>query len=439
MRKLYENIINQREKIAVLGLGYVGLPLALAFSKKVKTIGYDVNKEKIHKYRDNKEFGDIWEGNIENNKIEFTNDEKKIKEAKFIIAAVPTPINHDKTPDLSLVKQVSTTIGQNLLKGGVVVYESTVYPGVTEDICIPILERESGLVVGKDFKVGYSPERINPGDRKNKLGNIVKIVSGIDDEARDLISSVYELIIEAGTYKVSSIKVAEAAKLVENAQRDINIAFMNELAIVFEKMNITTKEVIDAMNTKWNALGFTPGLVGGHCISVDPYYFTYEAEKLGYHSQIILAGRKINEDMPGFIVDMALKKMIKGKKQIDKSKIYIFGITFKENCSDLRNSKVIDIINRFREYDTHVYVVDPVVDRNEIKSLNGINLVDIKAVEDADCIIFAVGHKEFRNLSIQQIDEMYRNMSNSEKILVDVKSIFSKDEFEKRGYSYWSL
>ena len=428
MKKLYEDIVNKKAKIAIVGLGYVGFPQAMAFSKKVKTIGYDINKEKIKKYK-----------KINNPNIEFTWEEEKLKEAKFIIVAVPTPINNDKTPDLNPVKEATKTIGRNLDKGAVVVYESTVYPGVTEDICIPILEQESGLIAGRDFKVGYSPERINPGDTINTLENIVKIVSGIDEESRDLISSVYELIVKSGTFKASSIKVAEAAKLAENAQRDINIAFMNELAIVFEKMNIHTKEVIDAMNTKWNALGFTPGLVGGHCISVDPYYFIYEAERLGYHSQIILAGRKINDSMGDFICDVALKKMIQADKQIRKAKIYIMGITFKEDCSDIRNSKVIDIIKRFKEYHIDVKVVDPVVDIQDIKGMEGINLVTLDEVKDADCIIVAVGHKEFKGLSIDQINDMYRDMDNEKKIFIDVKSIFPKEEFERLGFYYWSL
>lgn len=439
MQRLYDDIVNQKEKIAVVGLGYVGLPQVIAFSKKVKIIGYDTNQEKIKRYMEGKSFDHVISEELKNPNIEFTWEEEKLKEAKFIIVAVPTPINNDKTPDLTPVKEASMSIGRNLKKGAVVVYESTVYPGVTEDICIPILEEESGLMAGQDFKVGYSPERINPGDQIKKLENIVKIVSGIDDETRDLISSIYELIIEAGTYKVSSIKVAEAAKLVENAQRDINIAFMNELAIVFEKMDITTKEVVDAMNTKWNALGFTPGLVGGHCISVDPYYFIYQAERLGYHSQIILAGRKINDGMSDFITDITIKKMIQANKQINQSKIYIMGITFKEDCSDIRNSKVMDIINRFKEYGIDVMVVDPVVDMDEIKAIGGINLMNLADVKDADCIIFAVGHKEFKKLSIHDINKMYGDIPNNEKILIDVKSIFSKDEVENLGFSYWSL
>lgn len=350
---LYQNIVHGQEKVGVVGLGYVGLPIAVAFSKKVKTIGFDINENKINDYLSGidptKEVGD----EIKNTKVEFTNDENKLKEAKFIIVAVPTPINADKTPDLSPVTDACKIIGRNLSKESIVVFESTVYPGVTEDICVPILEEESGLVCGKDFKVGYSPERINPGDKVHTLNNIVKIVSGMNEETREEIAKTYELIIDAGVYRADSIKVAEAAKLVENAQRDINIAFMNELAMVFEKMNINTKEVVEAMNTKWNALNFTPGLVGGHCIGVDPYYFIYQAEKLGYHSQIILSGRKINDDMGAFIADITVKQLVKANKLVKNSNIYILGVTFKEDCPDIRNSKVLDIVKRLDEYDSN--------------------------------------------------------------------------------------
>lgn len=419
------------EKIGVIGLGYVGLPLAMAFSKEIKTIGYDSDKEKIKVYMASEEF--------KNSNLEFTWDENRLKEANVIIVAVPTPINGENIPDLNLVKEASIVAGRNLTRNTVVVYESTVYPGVTEDICIPILERESKLIVGKDFKVGYSPERINPGDKTNVLGNIVKIVSGIDDETIEYISSLYELIIEAGTHKVSSIKVAEATKLAENTQRDINIAFMNELAMFFEKMNISTKEVVKAMNTKWNALKFTPGLVGGHCISVDPYYFIYKAEKLGYNSQIVTASRKINDGMAYFIVDTTIKKMIKASKQINKSKVYILGVTFKENWRDIRNSKVIDMINKFKEYDIDPIVVDPVANAHEVKSLYGIELVNLSDVKDADTIIFAVSHREFKDLNIDQINKMYKDIPNKEKVLIDIKSIFSKKDMDKLQYSYWSL
>jgi UDP-N-acetyl-D-galactosamine dehydrogenase len=366
-------------------------------------------------------------------------DEKRLREAKFHIVAVPTPINSDKTPDLSPVKGASETVGRNLTKGSIVVYESTVYPGVTEDVCIPILEKKSGLKCGIDFKVGYSPERINPGDKVNTLEKITKIVSGFDDESLEEIAKVYELIIEAGVHRASSIKVAEAAKVVENAQRDINIAFMNELAMVFDRMEIDTKEVIDAMNTKWNALKFYPGLVGGHCIGVDPYYFIYEAEKLGYHSQIILSGRKINDGMGKFVADVIIKKLVHANKVVKKTKVIILGITFKENCPDTRNSKVVDIIKRLNEYGIEPIVVDPQADKEDAQREYGIELVDIKEVSDADCIVFAVAHEEFMNMPLDEIDELFGDFDNSEKVIIDAKSILDKAEIEKSGYSYWRL
>lgn len=339
--------------------------------------------------------------------VDFTSDERKIKEAKFHIIAVPTPINADKTPDLSPVEGASTLVGRNLTKGSIVVYESTVYPGVTEDICIPILERESGLKCGTDFKVGYSPERINPGDRVHRLENIIKVVSGMDNESLEEIAKVYELVIEAGVHKASSIKVAEATKVVENSQRDINIAFMNELAMVFDRMNINTNEVIEAMDTKWNALGFKPGLVGGHCIGVDPYYFVYEAEKLGYHSQIILSGRKINDGMGSFVADAIIKKLILANKVVKKARVVILGITFKENCSDTRNSKVEDIIKRLREYDIEPIIVDPQANANEALKEYGVRLIDLKNIGNVDCLVFAVGHNEFRNLSVEEVERLF--------------------------------
>jgi UDP-N-acetyl-D-galactosamine dehydrogenase len=325
------------------------MPIAVAFAKKVNVIGFDLNEEKISLYRQGvdptKEIGNEA---LRLSTVEFTTDEKKLREAKFHIVAVPTPINIDKMPDLAPIISASKILGRNLVKDSVIVYESTVYPGVTEDICIPILENESGLKCGIDFKIGYSPERINPGDKIHKLENIKKIVSGMDTESLEDIAAVYELVIEAGVHKTSCIKVAEAAKVAENSQRDVNIAFMNELAMVFEQMGVDTNEVVEAMNTKWNALGFRPGLVGGHCISVDPYYFIYKAENLGYHSQIILSSRKINEGMSTFIADAIIKKLILANKVVKRSKVVILGITFKENCPDIRNSKVADIIKRLK-------------------------------------------------------------------------------------------
>lgn len=438
---LYEKLVKKQEKISVIGLGYVGMPLAVAFAKKVNVIGYDVNEQKIALYKKGIDpTNEVGDEAIKQTTVEFTSDETRLKEAKFHIVAVPTPINLDKTPNLTPVEAASTTVGRNLTKGSIVVYESTVYPGVTEDICIPILERESGLKCGIDFKVGYSPERINPGDKVNRLETITKIVSGIDEESLNEIAMVYELIIEAGVHKASSIKVAEAAKVVENSQRDINIAFMNELAMVFDRMGIDTKEVIEAMNTKWNALGFYPGLVGGHCIGVDPYYFIYQAEKLGYHSQIILAGRKINDGMGEFVADAVIKKLILADKVVKKAKVVILGITYKENCPDTRNSKVIDIIKRLKEYGIEPIIYDPLADKNDVKEEYGIELVDMKDIKDVDCLVFAVAHDEFKQMSLEKIDTLFGNFdNNNEKIIIDVKSIFDKKAIEERGYSYWRL
>jgi UDP-N-acetyl-D-galactosamine dehydrogenase len=437
---LYQRIIDKKERIAVVGLGYVGMPLAVAFAKNVDVIGFDLNENKIEQYISGIDpTNEVGNEVIKQTKIDFTSDQTKLKEAKFHIVAVPTPINSDKTPDLSPVEGASKLIGENLTKGSIVVYESTVYPGVTEDICIPILERESGLKCGIDFKVGYSPERINPGDRVHRLENIIKIVSGIDDESLEEIAKVYELVIEAGVHKASSIKVAEAAKVVENSQRDINIAFMNELAMVFDRMNIDTKDVIEAMNTKWNALGFYPGLVGGHCISVDPYYFVYKAERLGYHSQIVLSGRKINDGMGDFVSDAIIKKLIHANKVVKQAKVVILGITFKENCPDLRNSKVVDIITRLNEYGINPLVVDPQANASDAKHEYGIDLVDLDEIKGADCLVFTVAHEEFKNISYEQIDEMFGNFENDQKVIIDIKSIMDRKELEKRKYSYWRL
>lgn len=437
---LYNEIISKKEKIAVVGLGYVGMPIAVAFAKKVKVIGFDLNTAKIELYNSGIDpTNEIGNEAIKQAKVEFTSEETKLKDAKFHIVAVPTPINSDKTPDLAPVEGASKIIGRNLSKGSIVVYESTVYPGVTEDICIPILERESGLKCGEDFKVGYSPERINPGDKVHTLENIIKIVSGIDQDSLDQIAKVYELVIEAGVHRAGSIRVAEAAKVVENSQRDINIAFMNELAMVFDRMNIDTKEVVEAMNTKWNALKFSPGLVGGHCIGVDPYYFIYEAEKLGYHSQIILSGRKINDGMGRFVANAIIKKLILASKVVKDSKIVILGMTFKENTPDTRNSKVIDIIDGLREYGIEPIIVDPAADPAEVKREYGIEIVDLNNVEGADCVVLAVAHDIFNEMNIERIDSLYGNFENERKILIDVKSIFNINEIEEKGYTYWRL
>lgn len=437
---LYDKIVKKEEKISVVGLGYVGMPIAVAFSKKVDVIGFDLNEDKINLYKDGIDpTNEVGDEEIKKCNVEFTSNEKALKDAKFHIVAVPTPINIDKTPDLTPVEGASAIVGRNLTKGSIVVYESTVYPGVTEDICIPILEKESGLRCGVDFKVGYSPERINPGDKVHRLENIKKIVSGMDKESLEVIAKVYELVIKAGVHRASTIKVAEAAKVVENSQRDINIAFMNELAMVFDRMGIDTNEVVEAMNTKWNALRFYPGLVGGHCIGVDPYYFVYEAEKLGYHSQIILSGRKINDSMGEFVADAIIKKLVLANKVVKKAKVVIFGMTFKENCPDIRNSKVEDIVKRLSEYHIKPLIVDPRADSEEAFKEYGVELVDFDEVHDVDCIVFAVAHDEFKNISFEEIDNLYKKQPSEAKVLIDIKGLFKKDDLESRGYSYWRL
>ena len=437
---LYEKIVSGDEKIALVGLGYVGMPIAVAFAKKVGVIGFDLNEEKINKYKNGidptQEVGD---DAIAKTTVEFTSDPAKLKEARFHIVAVPTPINLDKTPDLHPVESASRLLGKNLTRGSIVVYESTVYPGVTEDVCVPILEEESGLKCGVDFKVGYSPERINPGDKLHRLENIKKIVSGMDAETLDEVAKVYELVIEAGVHRAGSIKVAEAAKVVENSQRDINIAFINELAMAFDKMGIDTSEVIDAMNTKWNALGFRPGLVGGHCIGVDPYYFIYEAEKLGYHSRLISSGRQINDDMPGFVGDNIIKYLVLANKQVRQAKVVFFGVTFKENCPDVRNSKVIEIIKHLEQYKIHPVLVDPRADAEDVKRSYGYELSDIKDAYDADCIVLAVAHDEFRAKSLKDWDGFFKTSDNKEKVLIDIKSVLDRHEVEAEGYRYWRL
>lgn len=438
---LYDKLRKNEEKLSLVGLGYVGMPIAVAFAKKgINVIGYDLNKEKIDLYKSGvdptKEVGNEV---IKNTTVEFTADEKKLREAKFHIVAVPTPVNTDHTPDLTPVIGASEILGRNLTQGSIVVYESTVYPGCTEDVCIPILEKQSGLKCGVDFKVGYSPERINPGDKVHRLENIHKIVSGMDEESLEEIKNVYDIVIEVGTYPVSNIRTAEAVKVVENSQRDINIAFMNELAMVFDRMNIDTNEVVDGMNTKWNALGFRPGLVGGHCIGVDPYYFTYEAEKLGYHSQIILNGRIVNDSMGKYIADATIKEMIKVGQAPKKSKVVILGLTFKENCPDTRNSKVDDIIKRLNEYGIEPIVVDPWASERDAMREYGVELTPLHEVKDADCVIVAVAHNEFKALRLDDIKKLYRVSADSEKVLIDVKGIYSVKDLSNSGMDYWRL
>jgi len=456
---LYEQIKNRQEKISVVGLGYVGMPIAVAFAKHVDVVGFDINEKKVQSYIDGidvtKEVGDKA---LQETTALFTSDEKELRNCKFHIVAVPTPVSTDKTPNLTPVISASKIVGRNIVRGSIVVYESTVYPGVTEDICVPILEEESGLIYGVDFKVGYSPERINPGDKVNRLETIVKVVSGMDEESLNIITKIYELVIEAGVHRAESIKVAEASKVIENSQRDINIAFMNELSIVFNKMGIDTKAVLEAAGTKWNFLKFSPGLVGGHCIGIDPYYFVYKAEELGYHSQIILSGRRINDDMGKFVAENVVKKLIQADKQIKGAKVAVMGITFKENCPDSRNTKVIDIIKELEEYGIDIKVVDPIADVEEVWDEYRIQIHRIEEIKNIDAVIFAVPHDAFSSIKLKDVRKMYKasNTKNLEAmeevaattqvdakkkghVLIDVKGIFNRKEAENLGYLYWRL
>ncbi|GGA64651.1 nucleotide sugar dehydrogenase [Ornithinibacillus halotolerans] len=435
---LYEKIKAKEEKISVIGLGYVGLPLAIEFAKKYDVVGLDVNQAKLDKYLSGIDVTDeVGDEAVKNTTMKFTSNEEDLKDCKFHIVAVPTPINIDKTPNLAPVIGASETVGRNLTKGSIVVYESTVYPGTTEEVCIPILEKESGLKFGTDFKVGYSPERINPGDKVNTLTKIIKIVSGSDEESLKEISNVYSSIIEAGVHEAESIKVAEAAKVIENSQRDINIAFMNELSMVFNKMDINTKAVLEAAGTKWNFLKFTPGLVGGHCIGVDPYYFTYKAEQLGYHSQIILSGRKINDDMGKYVASNIIKQMIKAKQDIDGARVAILGLTFKENVGDVRNTKIIDIVDELKEYGVNVLVHDPMAEADEVYHEYQIELINEEELKDLDCVVFAVPHKVY--METYDLDKLESLFRNDKKVLVDIKSVLDRKECQARGMHYWSL
>ena len=437
---LYEKIINGEEKISLVGLGYVGMPIAVAFSKKVKVVGFDLNAKKIELYKSGVDpTNEVGDEAIKACSVDFTADETKLKEAKFHIVAVPTPVNDDHTPDLSPVEGASEILGRNLTKGSIVVYESTVYPGVTEDVCVPILERESGLKCGVDFKIGYSPERINPGDKVHRLETITKIVSGMDEETLDEVAKVYELVVEAGVHRAESIKVAEAAKVIENSQRDINIAFMNELSIIFNKMGIDTQSVLKAAGTKWNFLKFYPGLVGGHCIGVDPYYLTYKAEQMGYHSQIILSGRRINDDMGKYVAESTVKNMIQSDISIKNAKVAILGFTFKENCPDTRNTKIIDIVKELNEYGITPVIADPTADRDEAKRLYGIEFADMDAISDCDAVILAVAHESFKDLTAADFDKMFKAVDNGKKVLIDIKGLLNRKEYEVAVYNYWRL
>ena len=438
--QIYSGLISGKEQLAVVGLGYVGMPLAVEFAKHIRVIGFDINEKRVSEYQNGidatNEVGDA----LKDTTVDFTTDPTKLRESVFQIVAVPTPVNDDNTPDLRPVEGASRIVGQNLTPGTIVVFESTVYPGVTDDICIPILEEESGLKCGIDFKVGYSPERINPGDKVHTLSTIQKIVSGMDDESAEDIKKVYDIVVEAGTYMVSNIKTAEAVKVIENSQRDINIAFMNEIAMICDKLGIDTIEVLDGMNTKWNALGFKPGLVGGHCIGIDPYYLTNAAEKLGYHSQIILNGRKVNDSMGGFVADSAVKVMIDAGKAPKKATVVILGLTFKENCPDTRNSKVGDIVNGLKAYGINPYVCDPWADSEVAKQVYNVDLVELEDLPKADCVIVAVGHNEFRSMSMMQLKELFKDdLADDEKVLIDVKSLYRMDELKASGMKFWRL
>lgn len=434
---LYKKLLKKQEKLSLVGLGYVGMPIAVAFAKKIDVVGFDLNAKKIELYKSGIDpTNEVGHEAIRSTTVDFTADESKLREAKFHIVAVPTPVNDDHTPDLTPVEGASEILGRNLTKGSIVVFESTVYPGVTEDVCVPILERESGLKCGVDFKIGYSPERINPGDKVHRLETITKIVSGMDEESLDCIAKVYELVVEAGVHRAESIKVAEAAKVIENSQRDINIAFMNELSIIFNKMGIDTKSVLEAAGTKWNFLKFYPGLVGGHCIGVDPYYLTYKAEMLGYHSQIILSGRRINDDMGKYVAENVVKKLIDADKPVKGAKVAILGFTFKENCPDTRNTKIIDIVNELGEYGITPVITDPVADADEAKWLYSVEFVDISTIKDMDAIILAVAHDCFKSLSMSEINALY---DEGKKIMIDIKGLLNRKEYEAAGYCYWRL
>lgn len=438
--KIYEDLIEKKTKLAVVGLGYVGLPIAHAFTQKVDVIGFDINEEKIDIYKMGIDpTNEIGDEAISHSTIEFTSNSEKLGESSFLIVAVPTPVNRDHTPNLNPLKSVSKLLGKSISKNSIIVFESTVYPGVTEEICVPIIEEYSGMKCGIDFKIGYSPERINPGGKTHRLENIVKIVSGMDEETLDIVSKVYEMVIDAGVFRAESIMVAEAAKVIENSQRDINIAFMNELSIIFNMMDIDTNSVLAAANTKWNFLNFKPGLVGGHCIGVDPYYLTYKAESLGYHSQVILSGRRINDNVGKYVVENTIKKLIKADIAIKNAKVAILGFTFKENCPDTRNTRVIDIVDELKHYEIYPMIVDPVGNREDTLNEYNIELTKYSDLKDLDAIILAVSHDEFKAFQIDDFNKMYNQSTNCSKVMIDVKGILNKKEYEDSNYQYWSL
>ncbi len=435
---LYESLKNKKEKLSLVGLGYVGMPIAVEFAKRgVQVIGYDLNKTKIETYKSGIDpTHEVGDDVIQETTVEFTSDETRLCDAKFHIVAVPTPVNDDHTPDLTPVEGASRILGRNLTKGSIVVFESTVYPGVTEEVCVPILEKESGLKCGEDFKIGYSPERINPGDKVHRLNTITKIVSGMDEETLDTVAKVYEIVVDAGVHRAESIKVAEAAKVIENSQRDINIAFMNELSIIFNKLGIDTLAVLRAAGTKWNFLNFRPGLVGGHCIGVDPYYLTYKAEMEGYHSQIILSGRRINDDMGKYIAENTVKNLIKVGKAVKGARVALLGFTFKENCPDTRNTKIFDIVKELREYGIEPVIADPTADAVEAKHLYGVEFVDMSTIMGMDAVILAVAHDEFAHFTMEDMEKFF---GEGTKVLIDVKGVLDRRIYESAGYNYWRL
>jgi len=434
-----KQIIEKKAKIAVVGLGYVGLPLAASFGKKADVIGFEIHTGKVKELESGYDAtGELTKEDLENTAIDYTTDPADLKSADFIIVTVPTPIDENNNPDLSPMEKASETIGQNLKKGAIIVYESTVYPGVTEDICVPILERESGLECGVDFKVGYSPERINPGDKVHTVEKIMKVVSGMDQETLETVAQVYELVITAGVHRASSIKVAEAAKVIENTQRDLNIALINELALIFNKLDIPTMDVLAAAGTKWNFLNFTPGLVGGHCIGVDPYYLTHKAEQIGYLPQVILAGRRINDGMGKYIAENTIKLMIKSGKVIKNSRVLVLGLTFKEDVPDIRNTKVVDIVHELQDYGVEVLVHDPLANPTEVRHEYALELADLSAVGKVDAVIYAVSHKAFAEMKADRLAALCVN-GNGNGVVVDVKSVFKRDEIEAAGLVYWSL
>lgn len=427
----------KNKMVAVVGLGYVGLPLALAFGRKMATIGFEISNEKINAYRDGYDpTGEMSEELFQCAKhLKYTSNTDDIKVADYIIVAVPTPVDNAHIPDLTPVVKATETVGRNLKKGAIIVFESTVYPGVTEDICVPILENESGLICGDGFKVGYSPERVNPGDKEHRLETIVKIVSGQDQESLNKIASLYEQVIDAGVHRAATIKVAEAAKVIENTQRDLNIALINELAIIFDMMNIDTLDVLEAAGTKWNFLPFRPGLVGGHCIGVDPYYLTYKANVLGYQPDVILAGRHINDGMGKFIAERTVKLLIESDRKIKGARIAVLGLTFKENCEDLRNSRVIDVVKELKSYGVEVIVCDPVANKAAAKKEYDIDLVDFNSLEDLDGIVAAVAHEELLALSVDQ----FVSASKEKSVFVDIKSSYDRVKLSSAGFYVWRL